>query len=123
VTRRQPSDRERVSLAFAWTAAKHVRSNAVVLALNRETVGIGQGQPSRVGAVRLAVDKAGAKALGSVAASDGFFPFADGVERLAKAGVTAVIQPGGSIRDGEVTAAADSAGMAMVFTGMRHFRH
>jgi phosphoribosylaminoimidazolecarboxamide formyltransferase/IMP cyclohydrolase len=122
-SKRQPTDRERRSLEFAWTAAKHVRSNGVVLAAERETVGIGQGQPSRVGSVRLAIDKARTRARDSVAASDGFFPFADGVELLAKAGVSAVIQPGGSIRDGEVIAAADAAGMAMVLTGVRHFRH
>ena len=123
VTKRQPTEGERCGLAFAWTAAKHVRSNGVVLAAERETLGIGQGQPSRVGSVRLAIQKAGARAQGSVAASDGFFPFPDGVQLLAQAGVTAVIQPGGSIRDDEVIAAADAAGMAMLAAGTRHFRH
>ena len=122
-TKRQPTEGERRGLAFAWTAAKHVRSNGVVLAAERATLGIGQGQPSRVGSVRLAIQKAGARAQGSVAASDGFFPFPDGIQLLAQAGVTAVIQPGGSIRDDEVIAAADAAGVAMLVTGIRHFRH
>ena len=123
VTKRQPTPQEQADLLFAWKAAKHVKSNAIVLARDRATVGIGQGQPSRVGSVRLAIDKAGAKSAGTVAASDGFFPFPDGVEHLAKAGVTAVIQPGGSIRDAEVIAAADRADLAMLVTGIRHFRH
>ncbi len=122
-TQRAPSTQERTDLLFAWTAAKHVISNGIVLVSNRATVGIGQGQPSRVGSVRLAIDKAGARARGAVAASDGFFPFPDGVELLAKAGVTAVIQPGGSIRDAEVIAAANHAKLAMLLTGIRHFRH
>ncbi len=123
VTKRAPSDAERRDLLFAWTAAKHVKSNAIVLAAGQATVGIGQGQPSRVGAVRVAIEKAGAKAKGTVAASDGFFPFPDGLTLLAKAGVTAVIQPGGSIRDAEVIGAADQAGIAMWLTGVRHFKH
>jgi phosphoribosylaminoimidazolecarboxamide formyltransferase/IMP cyclohydrolase len=123
VTRRLPTDRERADLVFAWKAAKHVKSNGIVIASERTTVGIGQGQPSRVGSVRLAVEKAGARARGAVAASDGFFPFPDGVELLAHAGVTAVIQPGGSIRDSEVIEAANRAKLAMVTTGIRHFRH
>ena len=122
-TKRQPTERERRDLAFAWTAVKHVRSNGVVLVGERQTLGIGQGQPSRVGSVRLAIQKAGAHAQGSVAASDGFFPFPDSVELLAQAGVTAVIQPGGSIRDTDVIAAADAAGMTMLMSGIRHFRH
>ena len=123
VTTRAPTDRERSDLLFAWRAAKHALSNGVVLARDRATVGIGQGQPSRVGSVRLALQKAGERSRGAVAASDGFFPFPDSVELLGKAGVTAVIQPGGSIRDAEVMAAADAAGLAMCLTGMRHFRH
>ena len=122
-TKRPPTERERRDLAFAWTAAKHVRSNGVVLATERQTVGIGQGQPSRVGSVRLAIQKAAGRAKGCVAASDGFFPFPDSVELFAQAGVTAVIQPGGSMRDAEVVAAADAAGMAMLISGLRHFRH
>ncbi len=123
VTQRAPTDRERADLLFAWAAAKHVKSNGIVIASGGATVGIGQGQPSRVGSVRLAIQKAGQRARDTVAASDGFFPFPDGVELLAQAGVTAVIQPGGSIRDPEVIAAADRANLAMLLTGIRHFRH
>ncbi len=122
-TKRAPTDRERADLLFAWTAAKHVKSNGIVIASDRATIGIGQGQPSRVGSVRLAIQKAGARARDTVAASDGFFPFPDGVELLAQAGVTAGIQPGGSIRDPDVIAAADRANLAMLITGVRHFRH
>jgi phosphoribosylaminoimidazolecarboxamide formyltransferase/IMP cyclohydrolase len=114
---------EAADLRFAWTVAKHTKSNAIVLARGRTTVGIGQGQTSRVDACELAVRKAKDRSRGSVAASDAFFPFPDGVEILARAGVTAVIQPGGSIRDKEVLAAAQSLGVKMVLTGMRHFRH
>jgi phosphoribosylaminoimidazolecarboxamide formyltransferase/IMP cyclohydrolase len=133
VTKRKPSDEELADLIFAFTVAKHVKSNAIVYAKDGATVGIGAGQMARVDAARMAAWKAddAAKAQGigasltqgSVAASDAFFPFADGVEVIADAGATAVIQPGGSMRDGEVIAAADKAGLAMVFTGMRHFRH
>ncbi|MBI4340751.1 MAG: bifunctional phosphoribosylaminoimidazolecarboxamide formyltransferase/IMP cyclohydrolase [Candidatus Omnitrophica bacterium] len=122
-TKRAPSAQERADLLFAWMAAKHVQSNGVVIVKDGATVGIGQGQPSRVGSVRLAVEKAGANSRGAVAASDGFFPFPDGVQALAAAGVTAVIQPGGSMRDTEVIAAADAANLAMLITGIRHFRH
>lgn len=122
-TKRPPSPQEKTDLLFAWKAARHVKSNGVVLAKDQATVGIGQGQPSRVGSVRLAIEKAASNSRGCVAASDGFFPFADGIQWLAKAGVTAVIQPGGSIRDAEVVAAADAAGMSMLVTGRRHFRH
>jgi phosphoribosylaminoimidazolecarboxamide formyltransferase/IMP cyclohydrolase len=122
-TRRAPTEPERSDLLFAWKAAKHALSNAVVLVSGRATVGIGQGQPSRVGSVRLALEHAGGRARGAVAASDGFFPFPDGVELLARAGVAAVIQPGGSVRDAAVIAAADAAGLAMLLTGIRHFRH
>jgi phosphoribosylaminoimidazolecarboxamide formyltransferase/IMP cyclohydrolase len=123
VTRRPPSDAERHALRFAWQVAKHVRSNAIVLASAHATVGIGAGQMSRVDSVRLAIAKAGGAARGSAMASDAFFPFRDGVDVAAAAGVTAVIQPGGSVRDAEVVAAADDHGMAMLFTGIRHFRH
>jgi phosphoribosylaminoimidazolecarboxamide formyltransferase/IMP cyclohydrolase len=123
VTRRTPTAEEMEALRFAWRVVQHVKSNAIVLAGARTTYGIGGGLPSRVDAVQLAVDKAGARAPGSVLASDAFFPFADGVEVAAQAGVTAVIQPGGSIRDSEVIDAANNANIAMVFTGTRHFRH
>ena len=123
VTRRAPSEAEMAALHFAWRVVKHVRSNAVVLARDGRTTGIGGGNVSRVGAVRAAVGQAGGRAWGSVMASDAFFPLPDGVEEAARAGVAAVIQPGGSIKDAEVIEAADSAGMAMVTTGIRHFKH
>ena len=133
VTKREPSDSEIADLTFAFTVAKHVKSNTIVYAKDGATVGIGAGQMSRVDSARLAVRKAEEVARetgfaepatkGSVAASDAFFPFVDGLLAAAEAGVTAVIQPGGSVRDDEVIAAADNAGIAMVFTGMRHFRH
>jgi len=123
VSARQPTDQERESLDFAWRVVKHVRSNAILLTRGRATVGVGAGQMSRVDAVQLAVLKAGAQAAGSVLASDAFFPFPDGVEQAARAGVTAIIQPGGSVRDEAVIAAADAGGMAMLFTGARHFKH
>ncbi len=123
VTTRRPSERERADLLFAWRAAKHVTSNGVVLASGQATVGIGQGQPSRVGAVRLALQQAGARSRDAVAASDGFFPFPDSMELLAQAGVTAVIQPGGSIRDAALVEAANRHRLAMLMTGIRHFRH
>jgi len=123
VTSRPPTTEERAALQFAWKSVQHVKSNAIVLATSNSTVGIGGGLSSRVDSVHLAVTKAGARAAGSVMASDAFFPFADGVEAAAKAGVTAIIQPGGSIRDKEVIEAANKAGMAMLFTGIRHFRH
>jgi len=123
VSARPPTEEERESLAFAWRVVRHVRSNAIVLARGRATVGIGAGQMSRVDAVRMAVLKAGDRSRGAVLASDGFFPFPDGVEEAARAGVTAIVQPGGSVRDRQVIAAADAAGLAMLFTGRRHFRH
>ncbi len=123
VTTREPTAEEREGLEFAWRVVKHVKSNAIVLARGQATVGVGAGQMSRVDAVRLAVTKAGDRAAGSVLASDAFFPFPDGVEEAARAGVTAVAQPGGSVRDEQVVAAAEAAGLAMVFTGRRHFRH
>ena len=123
VTQKEPSQRQMEDLLFAWRVAKRVRSNAIVLARDGATVGIGGGQTSRVDASELAVGKAGDLTRGAVAASDAFFPFADGVKALAEAGVTAVIQPGGSKRDGDVIEAADRSGIAMVITGRRHFLH
>ena len=123
VTNRAPTDEEMKALRFAWNAVQHVKSNAIVLAKPGRTVGVGGGLPSRVDAVKLAVNKAGDETKGSALASDAFFPFADGIEEAVSAGVTAIIQPGGSIRDSEVIEAANKAGIAMVFTGTRHFRH
>ncbi len=133
VTRRAPEAGEMADLLFAWTVAKHVKSNAIVLARGGATVGIGAGQMSRVDSTRIAARKAAdmaaalglaeSPAAGAAAASDAFFPFPDGIEALAEAGVRAVIQPGGALRDGEVVAAADALGLAMLFTGIRHFRH
>ncbi len=123
VTDREPSDGEMAALQFAWQAVTHVKSNAILLARGQAAVGIGGGLPSRVDAVRLAVAKAGARANGAVMASDAFFPFPDGVQVAAQAGVTALVQPGGSVRDGEVIEAADRLGLAMCLTGVRHFRH
>ena len=123
VTSRQPTEEEWRSLEFAWIVCKHTKSNAIVLARGTEVVGVGAGQMSRVDSVRVAVWKAGERARGAVLASDAFFPFPDGVEEAARAGVVALVQPGGSVRDAEVVAAAERAGCAMVFTGIRHFRH
>ncbi|MBJ7602831.1 MAG: bifunctional phosphoribosylaminoimidazolecarboxamide formyltransferase/IMP cyclohydrolase [Candidatus Dormibacteraeota bacterium] len=122
-TQRQPTAGEWAELEFAWLVVKHVRSNAIVLARDRAAVGVGAGQMSRVEASQLAVQRAGERARGSVLASDAYFPFPDGLQVGIEAGVTAVIQPGGAKRDSEVIAAADAAGVAMVFTGERHFRH
>ena len=133
VTKREPSKSELKDLKFAFKIAKHVKSNAIIYAKNGATVGIGAGQMSRIDAARIAVRKSedAAKAAGqtlplvhgSVVASDAFFPFADGLLQAAEAGATAIIQPGGSIKDDEVIRAADDAGLAMIFTGIRHFRH
>ncbi|MFN3372956.1 MAG: bifunctional phosphoribosylaminoimidazolecarboxamide formyltransferase/IMP cyclohydrolase, partial [Chloroflexus sp.] len=126
VTKRAPTDAEAAALRFGWRVVKHVKSNAIVYAAADRTLGIGAGQMSRVDSSRLAVWKAqqaGLDLRGSVVASDALFPFADGVEAAIAAGATAIIQPGGSVRDEEVIAAADAAGAAMVFTGRRHFRH
>lgn len=126
VSKRQPSEQELADLMFAWTVAQFVKSNAIVYCKNQQTIGIGAGQMSRVYSAKIAGIKAADENLvveGSVMASDAFFPFRDGIDAAAKAGITAVIQPGGSMRDAEVIAAADEAGMAMVFTGIRHFRH
>jgi len=126
VSKRQPSEQELSDLMFAWTVAQFVKSNAIVYCRNQQTIGVGAGQMSRVYSARIAGIKAADENLtvaGSVMASDAFFPFRDGIDAAAAAGITAVIQPGGSMRDAEVIAAADEAGMAMVFTGIRHFRH
>jgi phosphoribosylaminoimidazolecarboxamide formyltransferase / IMP cyclohydrolase len=123
VTERQPTPEELAALAFAWKICKHVKSNAIVYARNGQTIGVGAGQMSRVDAALFGAMKAVLPLTGCVAASDAFFPFSDGLEAVAQAGATAVIQPGGSVRDNEVIAAADRKGLAMVFTGMRHFRH
>jgi phosphoribosylaminoimidazolecarboxamide formyltransferase/IMP cyclohydrolase len=123
VTKRVPNAAEWAQLGYAWLAVKHVKSNAIVLFNAGSAVGVGAGQMSRVEAVQLAVHRAGERAHGSVMASDAFFPFPDGLEEGIRAGVTAVIQPGGSMRDADVVAAADAAGIAMVMTGQRHFRH
>ena len=122
-SKRAPTVAERADLAFAWRVAKHVKSNAIVFAKDGVTIGIGAGQMSRVDSVRICERKAGDKLKGSSVASDAFFPFRDGVDVLAAAGAVAVVQPGGSVRDPEVIAAADEHGLAMLFTGMRHFRH
>ena len=133
VTKRAPTERELADCLFAWTVAKHVKSNAIVYAKDGATAGIGAGQMNRRDSARIAAAKAVEAAqtmgwseprtVGSAVASDAFFPFADGLLAAVEAGATAVIQPGGSMRDAEVIAAADEAGLAMVFTGMRHFRH
>ncbi|MGA2742287.1 MAG: bifunctional phosphoribosylaminoimidazolecarboxamide formyltransferase/IMP cyclohydrolase, partial [Bryobacteraceae bacterium] len=122
-TKRAPSGEEWIALEFAWKVAKHVKSNAIVFALAGQTVGVGAGQMSRVDSVKLAAMKAVLPLSGTVVGSDAFFPFPDGVEEAACHGATAVIQPGGSVRDAEVIDAADRLGLAMVFTGVRHFRH
>lgn len=123
VTKVKPTKEQMDSLLFGWVVAKHVKSNAIVLCQGTKTVGVGAGQMSRVDSVRIAAEKAGSRAKDSALASDAFFPKEDGIEQAAKAGIKAIIQPGGSIRDKEVIAAADKLGIAMVFTGVRHFKH
>jgi phosphoribosylaminoimidazolecarboxamide formyltransferase/IMP cyclohydrolase len=123
VTEREPTLEELTDLLFAWKAVRHVKSNAIVLAKNLMVVGVGAGQMSRVYSVQIAVERAGDRSRGSVMASDAYFPFSDSVETAAKAGVTAIIQPGGSIRDEESIKMANTYGIAMIFTGLRHFRH
>jgi phosphoribosylaminoimidazolecarboxamide formyltransferase/IMP cyclohydrolase len=123
VTKRAPSEKEIDDLLFAWTVCKHTKSNAIVYVRERQTVGVGAGQMSRVDSVKLGAMRAQLPTTGSVLASDAFFPFRDGLDEAAKHGITAVIQPGGSVRDAEVIAAADAHGLAMVFTGVRHFKH
>ena len=123
VTKRTPTDEEYQALAFAWHVVKHVKSNAIVLTTKDQLVGVGAGQMSRVDSVKIAAMKANLSTKGTVLASDAFFPFRDGIDMAAEAGVTAIIQPGGSIRDEEAIQAADEHGIAMIFTGKRHFRH
>jgi phosphoribosylaminoimidazolecarboxamide formyltransferase / IMP cyclohydrolase len=122
-TKRQPTDEELSALKFAWKVCKHVKSNAIVFANDGQTVGIGAGQMSRVDSVKIATIKAELPTKGAVLASDAFFPFRDGIDEAAKAGITAIVQPGGSIRDSDIIEACDEHGMAMVFTGFRHFKH
>jgi len=123
VTERIPSEEEWADLHFAWRVVKHVKSNAIVVAHKKQVWGVGAGQMNRVGAVRIALEQAHSHAQGAVLASDAFFPFPDSVELAGRAGIRAIIQPGGSKRDPEVIAAANELGIAMVFTGIRHFRH
>ena len=123
VTHRQPTADEQADLLLAWRVVKHVLSNAIVLAKDGATIGVGWGQVNRILALQNAIRQATTPPLGVVLASDGFFPFADCVQTAAAAGIRAIIQPGGSIRDAESITAADEAGIAMLFTGMRHFQH
>ncbi len=123
VTKKKANAEQLKSLVFAWKVAKHVKSNAIVIAKGTRTVGIGGGQPSRVDSMRIAIRKAGKEAKGACAATDGFFPKPDSVQLAGKAKVAAIIQPGGSIKDEDSFRAAEKAGMAMVVTGIRHFRH
>ncbi len=123
VTKRQPTKEELEQLDIAWRVVKHAKSNGIVLAKGKGTVGIGPGQVNRIMALNIAIKFAGDKAKGSVMASDAFFPFNDCVEEAHKAGITAIIQPGGSIRDEDSIKLCDEYGIAMVFTGMRHFKH
>jgi phosphoribosylaminoimidazolecarboxamide formyltransferase/IMP cyclohydrolase len=123
VTKRQPTPEEKRALLFAWKVCKHVKSNAILYARDGQSVGVGAGQMSRVDSCKIGAMKAQLPLKGTVAASDAFFPFPDGVEEIAKAGATAIIQPGGSVRDQEVIEAAGRLGLAMIFTGVRHFRH
>jgi len=123
VTEREPTKKELEDLLFAWKAVKHVKSNAIMLVKDSTVVGMGAGQPSRVVSVEIALKKAGERAKGSVLGSDAFFPFPDGVELAGKGGVTAIVEPGGSVRDEEAIKVANQYKMAMVFTGVRHFRH
>jgi phosphoribosylaminoimidazolecarboxamide formyltransferase/IMP cyclohydrolase len=123
VSKRKPTADEIRDLLFAWIVCKHTKSNAIVYAREGQTVGVGAGQMSRVDSVKLGAMRAQLPVDGSVLASDAFFPFRDGIDEAAKHGISAVIQPGGSMRDAEVITAADEHGLAMVFTGIRHFRH
>jgi phosphoribosylaminoimidazolecarboxamide formyltransferase/IMP cyclohydrolase len=123
VTKRAPTEKEKEDLLFAWRAVKHIKSNAILLAKDKMITGMGAGQPSRIVSAQIAAEKAGEKSRGSVLASDAMFPFNDTVEAAAKAGVTAIIQPGGSIRDKDSIESADKYNIAMVLTGERHFKH
>ena len=120
---RQPTEEEWEALKFGWKVVKHVKSNAIVVSDKHMTLGIGAGQMNRVGSAKIALEQAGEKAKGAALASDAFFPMDDTVEAAAKAGITAIIQPGGSIRDADSIKKADEYGIAMVFTGIRHFKH
>lgn len=122
-TKREPTEQEWADLKLAWKVVKHVKSNAIVLAKDDMTIGVGAGQMNRVGSAKIAIEQAGGKAKGSALGSDAFFPMPDTVEEAAKAGVTAIIQPGGSVRDEDSIQKADEYGIAMVFTGIRHFKH
>ena len=123
VTKRQPTETEATALEFAWKAVKYVKSNGIIVTNDHMTLGVGPGQTNRVASVRIAIDQAKGRLDGAVLASDAFFPFADNVEEIAKAGIKAIIQPGGSVRDQESIEAADKYGLTMIFTGVRHFRH
>jgi phosphoribosylaminoimidazolecarboxamide formyltransferase/IMP cyclohydrolase len=123
VTKRKPTNEEYQALDFAWRVVKHVKSNAIVYATKDQLVGVGAGQTSRVDSVKIAKMKAVLPTKGCVLASDAFFPFRDGIDMAAEAGITAIIQPGGSVRDEEAIQAADEHGIAMIFTGVRHFKH
>jgi phosphoribosylaminoimidazolecarboxamide formyltransferase/IMP cyclohydrolase len=123
VTDRKPSDKEMEDMLFAMRVVKHTKSNAIVLAKNKQTIGIGPGQANRITSAKIAIEYAGGKSKGSVMASDAFFPFSDVVEAAASAGISAIIQPGGSVRDQESIDACNKYGIAMIFTGMRHFKH
>jgi len=123
VTKRQPTETEATALEFAWKAIKYVKSNGIIVTNDHMTLGVGPGQTNRVASVRIAIDQAKDRLDGAVLASDAFFPFADNVEEIAKAGIKAIIQPGGSVRDQESIEAADKYGLTMIFTGVRHFRH
>ena len=123
VSSKEPTPAQWDDLQFAWTVCAAVSSNAIVFARDRQAFGIGAGQQNRLDSARIAADRAGERVVDGVCASDAFFPFRDGIDAVAAAGITAVIQPGGSVRDAEVIAAADERGIAMVFTGERHFRH
>ena len=123
VTEAKPSDRHMADLRFAWAIVRHVKSNAIVLCKERMLLGAGAGQMSRVDSVEISIKKAGTRAAGSVLGSDAFFPFPDSIEKASAAGVAAIIQPGGSVKDDEVIAACNRHGLPMVFTGRRHFKH
>jgi phosphoribosylaminoimidazolecarboxamide formyltransferase/IMP cyclohydrolase len=123
VTEHKPTEQQWSDLVFAWKAVKHIKSNAIVVVKGNKLLGMGAGQPNRITSVNLALKAAGKGAQGSILASDAFFPFADGVEAAAEGGIGVLVQPGGSIRDSEVIDAANRLGVAMVFTGVRHFRH
>jgi phosphoribosylaminoimidazolecarboxamide formyltransferase/IMP cyclohydrolase len=123
ITQRQPTETEHQELLFAWKVCKHIKSNAIAVTRDRVTIGIGAGQMNRVGSVKLALEQAGEQSRGAILASDGFFPFDDSIRLAAAAGIAAIVQPGGSLRDQDAIDAANELGVAMVFTGMRHFSH